>query len=202
MSNPWLGNVIANALDVLSPGERNQYNGMGFDLAGKVMELIAGRSIFRLMQEQLFLPLGIDEATIVDLGYGTMFTAEDLARVGQLVLNRGSYGEMRLFWPESFEEMMPVVYEDVFPAMEGNKGSYGFGFHVIAEKPLDAEGDEIADADPILSEQTYGHGSASSTVIRIDFDHDLVVAVTRFSAGPDYGKHLRQVLTAVAEGME
>lgn len=201
MNNPWLDNVIANGLEILTPGERNQYNGMGFDLAGKAMEVAAGKSIFRLMQEHFFLPLGIEGATIVDLGYGTMFTAEDLAKVGQLMINRGSYGNVVFFSPQSFEEMMPVAYEDVFPAMKGSKNTYGFGFHPIAEKPLGPDGKEIEGAEPILSSETFGHGSASSTVIRVDFDHDLVVAVTRFSAGPGYDKHLRNVLTAVAESL-
>jgi len=56
VNNPWLDNVIADGYEYLKPGKVYNYNGMDYDLTGKVMEVISGKSAFRLMRENLFNP--------------------------------------------------------------------------------------------------------------------------------------------------
>jgi hypothetical protein len=54
MHNPWLENALALAVPRLPVGQVHEYNGMGYDLAGKALEIAAGKSAFRLMHEHLF----------------------------------------------------------------------------------------------------------------------------------------------------
>ncbi len=202
MSNPWLDNVIANAVDGLKPGKVAVYNGMGFDLAGKVMEVVSGKSIFRLFHENFFIPLGQDDPTIVDLGYGIDCTVADLARVGQLMLNRGSYGDLEFFSPETFDKLMPRPYKDVFPGLPHSEWDYGLGITWTRQPHPDAGKDGVPEDRTILSKNTIGHGAASSTILRVDLDNELVVAMCRFTAGDDYNKHIVRFLQAVEDGLE
>lgn len=194
MMNPWLDNVIANGLETLSPGEAYLYNGMGFDLAGKVMEVVSGRSIFRLFHENFFQPLGQDNPTIEDLGYGITCTVKDLARTGQMMLNRGSYGETEFFSVNTFEEKVrPRPLGDFFPDMRGDKTQrYNLGMNYATDGGAD---------NPILGRNTLMHGAATGAVLRVDYDHDLVVAVCRSAPGPRYDENLNRVLRAVAESL-
>ncbi|MHC4501340.1 MAG: serine hydrolase domain-containing protein, partial [Planctomycetota bacterium] len=78
LHNPWLENVIANGLDYFEPGTFHNYSGMGYDLAGRVMEVVSGKSIFSLMQENFFMPLGMENTTLEeDLGFSCNSTAWD-----------------------------------------------------------------------------------------------------------------------------
>jgi CubicO group peptidase (beta-lactamase class C family) len=203
LGNTWLDNAMASGLETLEPGAVYVYNGMGFDLAGKVMEVVSGKSIFRLMHEQFFQPLGHDNPTIEDLGYGVTCTVEDLARVGQLILNKGSYGDHELISRETFEEqVMPRAIGDFFPDLTSSKENrYNLGLHYWEERRPDVEPAEGEAAPLILGENTIGHGAASGAVLRVDYDHGLVVAVARPFPGAEYDKHVRRFLTAVADGL-
>ena len=127
MRNPWLENVIGNGHEYLEPGRRVIYNGMGFDLAGKTMELVADKSIFRLMHENFLDPLGASQVRLSDLGFTAEGSAEDLARIGQLMLNRGSYGDIEFFSSETFEQMLPRKASEVCPELTMTDWEYGWG---------------------------------------------------------------------------
>jgi CubicO group peptidase (beta-lactamase class C family) len=207
MNNPWLDNVLANGLELAAPGEVAVYNGMGFDLAGKVMEIVSGKSIFRLFHENFFGPLGQDDPTIVDLGYGIDCTAMDLARVGQLMMNRGAYGETEFFSPETFAQLTPRNYEEAFPLIKKIQGhfllkGYGLGIQNMPDPHPEAGKNGVAPDQTILSDSTIAHGSASSTILRVDRDNELVVVVTRFTHGKDINTHRSRFLMAVAESLD
>jgi len=199
LGNPWLDNVIANGLEYLSPGERYTYNGMGFDLAGKVMEVVANKSIRRQLYENLFAPLGVKNGEIEDLAYSARVTAEELARFGQLLLNRGSYGNLRFFSPETFEAMLPKPLEDFYPGVEDEVG-IGLRWMRIEKWLLDKFGD--SKEVPMLSENTIGHGAASGAILRVDLDNDLVVAQVRNAPGERNEEYLYEFLRAVAGSLE
>jgi hypothetical protein len=52
-----------------------------------------------------------------------------------------------------------------------------------------------------LSSQTIGHGSASSCTLRIDLENDLVIAMTRRTAGQNFQEYHPKFMTAVASGL-
>ena len=199
--NPWLDNVIANGLPYLKPGDALVYNGVGYDLAGKVMEVVSGKSILRLMHENFFGPLGMKNTTIDDMGGATTTTrstAEDLARIGQLLLNKGSYGELDFFSPEAFEKLLPQPLNRFYPKI---KSEWGIGLVWMRQRhPKAGENDVPADKT-VLSRNVIGHGAASSAILRVDLDNDLVITQTRNRAGIAYKKYVVQFLMAIEDGL-
>jgi hypothetical protein len=200
LHNPWLDNVIANATPHLRPGEVLEYNGMGYDLAGKVMESVSGKSIFRLMREQLFDPLEMRRTTLEeDLGFSCFSTASEFARIGQLMLNRGGYGETKFFNSTSFEKLLPRHLREYYPTINRE---WGIGITWMRQKHPDAGQNGVPDDATVLSRNVIGHGSATAAILRVDLDNELVISQSRRRAGKDYGRHLLKFLTAIEEGVE
>jgi CubicO group peptidase (beta-lactamase class C family) len=196
MHNPWLENVIANASESLRPGQVHNYNGMGYDLAGKVMELVSGQSIFRLMRENLFDPLGMSQTTLEeDLGFSCFSTAADMAKLGQMMLNRGAYGELAFFSPQTFDQILPQPLSRFYPAIQ-NK-DWGIGLTWMRQRHPQAGTNGIPKDATVLSRNVIGHGSATSAILRVDLDHELVIAQTRRRGGADYDQHLARLLLAL-----
>lgn len=200
MHNPWLDNVIANGLEYLTPGKVHKYNGMGYDLAGKVMEIVSGKSIFRLMRENLFDPLEMKNTTLEeDLGFSCFSTAGDFAKFGQLLLNKGSYGELEFFSPQTFEKILPKPLNEYYPDIDKD---WGIGITWMRQKHPDAGKNDVPKSATVLSRNVIGHGSATSAILRVDMDNDLVIAQSRRRGGKAYGKNLVKFLMAIEEGLE
>ena len=200
MHNPWLENVIACAGAHLRPGQVHNYNGMGYDLAGKVMEIVSGKSVFRLMHENLFVPLGMTNSSIAeDLGFSCFSTAADFAKLGQMLLNRGAYGETSFFSPRDFDQLLPQPLSRFYPAIT-NK-DWGIGLTWMRQRHPSAGTNGVPKEATILSRNVVGHGSATSAILRVDLDHDLVITQSRRRAGNDYEKHLAKLLQAIEAGL-
>ncbi len=199
LENPWLDNVAANALHTVRPAHR--YSGVAYDLVGMAMQVTSGKTIPRLFQEHLFQPLGMENARISGLGIGAHMRALDLARLGQLMLNGGSYGEHGFFSEATLSQILPVAYEDHFPSLASDRRDYGFGIRWAARAHPRAGDGGLPEDATILSPRTVGHGSFSGTVFRVDFDNDLVIAVGRFRPGDDHGAHVDRLFLTIAEGL-
>ena len=200
MHNPWLENVIANANEHLRPGQVHNYNGMGYDLAGKVMEVVRGKSVFRLMRENLFDPLGMAHTTLEeDLGFSCFSTASDFARIGQLLLNRGTYGEWVFFSPQTFESLLPQPLSRFYPTLTQE---WGIGITWMRQPHPQAGTNGVPKEATVLSRNVIGHGSATSAILRVDLDHQLVVCQTRRRGGAEYEKHLTGFLLALEAGLD
>jgi len=155
---------------------RYNYNGFSIDLGGKVIEDITGQSVFRVMRDGLFAPLGMDGATIRDLGYGLACTAMDLARMAEMLRLGGAYDGKRYMRPETLESLMPIP-------IEGTPEEYGVGIQWARESIT------LAGDDYILGKNVFGHGSATGAIFRVARDHDLIVTMVRYTPGPDYDLH-------------
>ncbi len=59
------------------------------------------------MHENMFVPLGMTNSTISeDLGFSCFSTAADFAKLGQILLNRGAYGETSFLWSRIFDQVL------------------------------------------------------------------------------------------------
>lgn len=184
MRNPYLENVIANAPQKIKPNCPFLYNGMGFDLAGKVMEIVGHKSIFRLFHEDLFQPLGISpKTTIVDLAYGITWRAMDLAHIAQLILNKGSYGDLEFMSPESFAYVAPSP-----------TGDYGLGMSMM--NVMDPN-----DPKRFIISEMIGHGAASSSMLYVSPTRDLLITMGRITAGDRYDEYVKKFLLVLEEGL-
>jgi CubicO group peptidase (beta-lactamase class C family) len=173
---------------------------MGYDLAGKVMEIVSGKSIFRLMRENLFDPLELNDTSLEeDLGFSCFSTAGDFARFGQLLLNKGSYGELRFFSPQTFDKLLPRPLNIYYPGIDKE---WGIGITRMRQKHPDAGKNGVPEDATVLSKNVIGHGSATSAILRVDLDNDLVITQSRRRGGKAYGKYLAQFLLAIEEGLK
>ncbi len=197
--NPRLENVIASCPEDLKPGKVHIYNGMGYDLAGKVISMVAGKGIIRILREQLFDPIGAKNTFVEeDLGYSCNTTAYDLAMFGQMMANHGSYGDLQFFSPQTFEKLLPVPLNQYYPDIQQD---WGIGFTWMPQVDPRAGKDGIPNGATLLSDRVIGHGSATSCVLRIDLDNDLVITQVRRGAGEHYDKYLAELILAVDQSL-
>jgi len=160
---------------------------------------VSGKSIFRLLRESLFDPLGMDDTTQEeDLGFSCNTTAGDLAVIGQLLLNRGSYGDLEFFSPETFAQLVPKPLNQYWHEIDEE---WGIGLTWMRQPHPDAGSNGLAEDATILSRNIIGHGSATSSVLRVDLDNGLVIAQTRRIGGKRYEEHLERLLLAIEAGL-
>lgn len=196
MHNPWLDNAIALGLPELPVGKVHEYNGMGYDLAGKAMEMAAGKSAFRIIHENLFEPLGMTHTVLDDMASCSTSTPMDIARLGQLILNGGTYEDKRFFSPETLNQLLPCELNPYFPDIQKN---WGIGMTWMLTP--DPESQETG-RPYLLSSKVVGHGAASSAVFRVDLENNLIVVQTRNQAGRNYDKYLLEFLKTIDQTMK
>jgi CubicO group peptidase (beta-lactamase class C family) len=193
VQNSWLDNSLALWLPYLEPGTRHYYNGMGYNLAGKVMEIVSGKSIFHLMLEYLFGPLELQHTQLdIDLAYGIRSTAYDMAVVGQMLLNKGVYGNLQFFSEETYEALLPVELEDYFPEIK-NK-AWGIGITSMNRYVKDEDSGKQRN---ILSDHIIGHGSATSSILNVDLENRIVITQSRMNAGGQYHEYLNMAFLII-----
>ncbi len=177
--NASLENVVGQYLPYLKVGKKKQYNGIGYAVAGKVMERVSGRAIPYLFQERLLGPLGARHTKVEGTAGDAQSICMDMAKVGQMLLNKGTYGEYRFFSEKTFEKMLPAPLDRLVPGLEG---SWGIGL-----KPYHEFG---------LNEGAFGHGAASGAIYRIDPGHDLIIVACRNRPGKQWWKNYSQIVQA------
>ena len=181
-----LEHVYGEAYPYLAIGKQHKYNGTSLAIGTKILEQMTGLTLPELYKKYLFDPLGCESIESVDASAMTWSNAYDLARIGQLLANRGSYGNQRFFSEETFEKMIPQKLDRLLGS--DTKVTWGIGLTWF-----DGNG---------LSNRTIGHGSASSCTLRVDLENDLVITMTRATAGRNFKKYHPRFITAVTDGIQ
>ena len=165
-----------------------------FDLAGKVMEVVSGKSIFRLFHEYLYEPLGMENTYHTwDLGYSVHSTAYDLSILAQMVLNKGTYDGKKYFSKDTYEKILPKDLKQYYPNItyynDWDRGRpMGIGTTIQEWKTKD----EVTGTERfMLSENVIGHGSATSSQFRIDLDNNIIITQTRRRGKSRFGHHFK-----------
>jgi len=194
--NHWLENTLFQAVKIDTVGTLYRYNGMGYDLAGKVMESVTGKSIFRLFHEYLYEPLGMKN-TIHDwdLGYSVHTTAYDLAILAQMILNKGTYDGKRYFSETTYEQILPKNLKSYYPELvftnpwdEGRPRGIG-----TTMQEWEISDEETGEKRHLLSKNVIGHGSATSSVFRIDLDNNIIITQSRRKGRSRFGEHFLKI---------
>jgi CubicO group peptidase (beta-lactamase class C family) len=102
-----LPQIVAEEYAFAEVGSDWHYSNVGCALTAEIMERLSGRPYPDLLSQSLFKPLGCEHSTTRDPCGGLLATAGDLARLGQLLLNRGTYGNQRFFSAELADGMRP-----------------------------------------------------------------------------------------------
>jgi len=200
MHNHRLENVVANQLDYLPVGKKSTYNGDGYNMSGRVMEAISGKSIFRVIHENLIVPLELTNSSIEeDLAFSFQSTAGDLARIGQMLLNRGSYGEFEFFSPDVFDQILPKNLSQYYPGMDWDQG---IGLTWMMQRHPQAGKNDVPEDKMILSSRIIGHGSATSTVLQVDLENNIVITQSRRQGGAQFEQYLTKLLLTIEKNLK
>lgn len=191
MHNPWLENAIWLGLKDLPVGRVHEYNGMGYDLAGKALEMAVGKTAFLMMHEYLFEPLGMSHTVLDDMATCSTSTPMDIAHIGQLILNEGTYGGKRFFSPETLKQLLPCELNPYIPAVQKN---WGIGMTWMNTEDPEAQ---ITGRRHLFSSLVIGHGAASSAIFRVDLENRLIVVQTRNQAGRNYDTYMPEFLKII-----
>ena len=97
---------------------------------------------------------------------GLFATADDLAKVMQMYLNKGSYAGKTYISEEIFDDFTKVQYPE-----NGNRRGAGFDKPVFGNDTLSVEDGYPA---PSVSAESYGHSGFTGTFVWIDPKYDLV----------------------------
>ena len=162
------------------------YDGAGNAVGGKIMETVSGEALAKIYKQHLLDPLGMTHTQVRGTSWDAQATAMDLAIFCQMVLNGGEYGSQRYFGPETAQAMRPFPIRLVLPKEPADSNrTIGIGW---APSPIEG-----------LSPNTFGHGAASGSMLRVDPDNGVIIVMARDRDGLNYDLHSKQFLQAVAE---
>jgi CubicO group peptidase (beta-lactamase class C family) len=172
--------LMAGYASEMQIGRTYQYNGTAFALAGKVLEAVTGETVPRFLKRHLLDPLGCEDTDVFGTSWDGKSTPLDLARIGQMLMNGGAYGDFRFFEYEAMQELLPKSLMGTIP---GTYREYGMGTRLYRNEGF--------------GEGTFGHGAASSTIFRVDPENKLVIVVTRWREGKEYNEHRRRLFDTI-----
>ncbi len=109
--NDWL-QYFLNLPMINEPGEVSNYCTMGQILATEIISQASGMTIDKFAEQYLFNPLDINYVSwghtsnkkIIPSGKRLYMTSRDMAKIGQLILNKGKWNEKQLISEKWIEE--------------------------------------------------------------------------------------------------
>jgi len=102
-------------------GEYFLYNNWDFNVAGYILEQATGRSVYEEIEQQLAIPLGLQDWNIKNQkrkvkesksrysAYHMYFSTRDMAKIGQLMLNKGKWNNKQLISKSWIEKITSTV---------------------------------------------------------------------------------------------
>ncbi|HIJ64914.1 MAG TPA: serine hydrolase [Candidatus Hydrogenedentes bacterium] len=178
--------VIAGYYPFLKVGEEFVYDGAGPALGSKIIETISGEALPMFYRKHLLEPLGCTNTDVTNSSYDAQSVPEDMAKVGQMLLNGGAYGDMRFFSPETLEQMLPRKLTKEL-GERGENIVWGIGTMALPEKGL--------------GERTFAHSAASAATLRIDPETGLVISMTRNGAGANFAEYHEKFIAAIVDNL-
>ncbi len=131
---PWVKSFLEHPVPH-KPGAHFQYNSPATYMQSAIVQKVTGQTALDYLKPRLFEPLGIENPTwmtspqgISTGGWGLMVRTEDIAKFGQLYLQKGKWNGKQLI-PESWVEQATSkqVSNGSDPARDWDQG-YGFQF--------------------------------------------------------------------------
>ncbi len=121
---------------VFKPGEKFMYNSMNSYMLSAIIQKLTGVTMFDYLKERLFAPLGITNVFwescpmgITKGGWGLYIILEDVAKISQLLLNKGVWNGKRLLSESYIEEATRAQIRS-----DRGMNDYGYGYHIWISK--------------------------------------------------------------------
>ncbi|MCK9179427.1 MAG: ChbG/HpnK family deacetylase [Bacteroides sp.] len=120
-NSDWVQALLSVPIET-QPGLEFDYNSMATYLVSAIIQRVTGEKLLDYLTPRLFRPLGITNATwdecpqgIAIGGYGLSVKTEDMAKLGQLILQKGKWNDKQLL-PESWIDEMTTIHIASAPA--------------------------------------------------------------------------------------
>jgi len=178
---------VADYYPHLDLGRDFIYCSEGPNLGGCVIESVTGLSMGQFYRKYLLAPLGCAHTEVTDCAGSATSTPLDMARLAQMLLNRGAYGDKRFFSEKTFEQMLP---QDLPKLGWKTPSEYGIGTNFKTD-------------GNILPADTFGLGpTRSAAVMRVAPSEQLVITICRNAAGRNFKKYSALFLQAIMDGID
>jgi CubicO group peptidase (beta-lactamase class C family) len=184
------------------PDSEMSYGSLNYDLLGEIISRITGMDLADFAEQRIFNPLGMKRTFFmvpddlqnlvvrrpksaiyydaltrfpkVPLGCGTAHsTASDMAIFGQMFLNGGTYGGVRILSKASVDAMTRNQIPGIGALADDeyiSEAEWGFGWGVHDTK-------KTWGWDELLQSQTsFGHSGGGGVMLKVDPGYDMVVA--------------------------
>ncbi len=101
-----------------NPGTQFKYSNMGFDIAGRILEIISKRPFDRLMQEKLLRPLAMRNTTFTNENYndalspatGAKTTPADYINFLGMLVNKGRFNNKQIMNEVTVNTLLSLQY--------------------------------------------------------------------------------------------
>ena len=130
--NDWLTSYMNSSITG-TPGENFQYNSLNTYVLSAIVTERTGQTLTEYLEPRLFAPLGITRyfwetcpKGITKGGWGLFLCAEDMAKLGQLYLQKGKWQDQQII-PEFWVEVSTAKHK------ESIEGTYGYGYQLWME---------------------------------------------------------------------
>lgn len=131
----WTATFIGSELS-FAPGEKFHYNSMNSYLLAQIIAKLSGEGAADYIAKRVFAPLGITNY-LWELspeggakgGFGLYLSCESWAKIGELLLNMGAFGDMQIIERSWIADMI-TARSDVPDAI----GDFNYGYHIWVAK--------------------------------------------------------------------
>lgn len=130
--NDWLTSYINSSITG-NPGESFQYNSLNTYVLSAIVTERTGLTLTEYLEPRLFTPLGITRyfwetcpKGITKGGWGLFLCTEDMAKLGQLYLQKGKWQGQQII-PEFWVEVSTAKHK------ESVEGTFGYGYQLWME---------------------------------------------------------------------
>lgn len=130
--NDWLTSYLNSSISG-TPGENFQYNSLNTYVLSAIVTERTGQSLTEYLEPRLFVPLGITRyfwetcpKGITKGGWGLFLCTEDMAKLGQLYLQKGKWNGQQII-PEFWVEVSTTKHK------ESIEGTFGYGYQLWME---------------------------------------------------------------------
>jgi CubicO group peptidase (beta-lactamase class C family) len=124
-----------------APGVSFQYNNAETELIGTILKKVTGKGVDVLAQENIFAPLGIEDVEwyrtpvsgLPMSAHGLSLRPRDWAKIGQLVLNRGTWNGKQIV-------SASWIDQSTAEHIETDKAAFGYGYQWWIGRSPDRDG--------------------------------------------------------------
>jgi CubicO group peptidase (beta-lactamase class C family) len=123
-------------------GTEFRYSNVGFNIAGRVLEVVSKKNFDRIMRDRILLPSGMKNTTFTSEDYndaispatGARSTANDLINFMAMLLNKGTFNNKQVLTESSVAmlhtiQVSPDQMKFIPPTLQGL--DYGFGEWIL-----------------------------------------------------------------------